>query len=70
MLSEEVKYKIVFLLENKIPFRKIAREVNKPYSTVYNFINKYKSTRKLKRKSGSGRPKITTSEDMIPYTVL
>ena len=64
MLSEEIKYKIIFLLENRMSFRKIAREVNKPYSTVYGFINKYQSTKKLKRKFGSGRPKIMTSEDI------
>ena len=64
MLIEKIKYKIIFLLENKIFIKKIAIEVNKPYYPIYNFINKYKLTRKLKSKSSSDKSKIMISEEI------
>ena len=65
-LSEEQKYRIVFLSEQHISIRKIATMLNINKNTVSNTLKKWKFTGSVAQLSGQGRKKKTTTrEDML-----
>lgn len=62
MLSFQDKSIIIYLYEQNFSIRKISKELEKPYTTIRDFIVKYKCTNSLERKIGSGRPKLLSSK--------
>jgi len=58
MLSDQQKYRIVYLSEMGNSIRKTAKYLNIPCSTTRDFISKYKETKSISRRKESGLPKL------------
>jgi transposase len=62
-LSDEQKYKIIFLREENYKINEIANKMDINRKTVMKWINNYARNKNIERKKGSGRKKITSSEE-------
>ena len=70
MLTERQKYQIILLLEEEKSIRVIGKKLSLAYTTVHDFILKYKKTSSVSRLKGSGRPKLLENTDIKRLCLL